>query len=106
MKKSGNGVLGSVLIGVGVGLTIVGVAMVIPACTNWALSAMDETVRRGRETINTGVESAASLAGNLSGVAQRKFTEASRVARERAAKAAGAVESAARHIREYSESQA
>jgi hypothetical protein len=106
MKRSGNGVLGSVLIGVGVGMTIVGVAMVIPACTNWALCAVDEAVRRGRETINSGVETAASLAGNISGVAQRRFSEASKAARERAAKAAGAVESAARHVREYAESQA
>jgi hypothetical protein len=104
MKTSGNGILGSVLIGVGVGLTIVGIAMVIPACTNWGLSAIDEAVRRGRDTLNSGVEGAASLAGNISGVAQRKFTEASKVARERAAKAAGAVETAARQVRQYAES--
>jgi hypothetical protein len=80
--------------------------MIIPACTNWALSAMDDAVRRGRETINSGVEGAASLAGNLSGVAQRRFSEASKAARERAAKAAGVVETAARQVREYAESQA
>ncbi|HEX4749196.1 MAG TPA: hypothetical protein VH302_06595 [Bryobacteraceae bacterium] len=105
IKTSGNGVLGAVLIGAGVGLAIVGAAMVIPACTGWCVDAFDETIRRGRETINSGMETAASLAGNLSGTAQRKFSEASKTARDRAAKAAGAVESAARHVREYAQTE-
>ncbi len=105
MKNPGSGVWGAVLIGAGIGLAVVGAAMLVPACTNWAMDAMDEAVRRGRETINTGVETAASLAGNISGVAQRKFSEASKTARERAAKAAGAVEQAARHVRQFAESE-
>jgi hypothetical protein len=105
MKDSGNAVWGAVLIGAGVGLAIVGAAILIPACTNWAMDAIDETVRRGRETINSGVETAASLAGNLSGAAQRKFAEASKVARDRTAKAAEKVEHAARHVREYTQSE-
>ncbi|HZS55665.1 MAG TPA: hypothetical protein VFA65_14785 [Bryobacteraceae bacterium] len=104
MKNSGNGFLGAALIGIGLGVTAVGVAMVIPACTNWSLGLFDEAVRRSRDTINSGVETAASLAGNISGVAQRKFTEASKTAKEHAAKAAGAVETAARHVREYAAS--
>lgn len=106
MKNSGNGVWGAVLIGAGIALAVVGAAMVIPACTNWCMDAFDETIRRGHDTINSGVETAASLAGNLSGTAQRKFNEASKTARDRAAKAAGAVESAARHVREYAQSEA
>jgi hypothetical protein len=65
------------------------------------MDAIDEAVRRGRETLNSGVETAASLAGNLSGSAQRKFAEASKTAREKTAQAAGAVENAARQVREY-----
>jgi hypothetical protein len=104
MRNSGNGFLGAALIGVGLGLTAVGIAMVVPACTNWSLGLLDEAVRRSRDTINSGVETAASLAGNLSGVAQRKFAEASKTARHHTAKAAGAVENAARQVREYTAS--
>ena len=102
----GNGVLGAVLIGAGVGLAVIGVAMVIPACTNWCMDAVDETIRRSRDTLHSGVETAASFAGNISGTAQRKFSEASKTARERAAKAAGTVEQAARKFREYAEGEA
>ena len=105
MRNPGNGVWGAVLIGAGIGLAIVGAAMLVPACTNWAIDAIDETVRRGRETINSGVETAASLAGNISGVAQRRFSEASKTARAHTAKAAGAVEHAARQVRQYAESE-
>lgn len=104
MKGSSNGYLGAVLIGVGIGVAAIGFAMVIPACTNWSLGLVDEAVRRGRDTINSGVETAASLAGNLSGAAQRKFTEASKVAKESTVKAAGVVENAARQVREYAAS--
>jgi hypothetical protein len=96
-----NGMIGALLIGVGCGLTAVGFAMVIPACTNWTLDVMDEAVRRGRDTLHSGVETAASMAGHLSGKAQRKFGEASKTARETTAKAAAAVESAARRVREH-----
>jgi hypothetical protein len=105
MKSSKNGFLGAALIGIGMGLTAVGVAMVIPAITDWSLDLFDETTRRWRETINSGVETAASVAGNISGAAQRKFAEASKTARERTAKAAGAVETAARQVREYASSE-
>ncbi len=104
MKCSGNGYVGAALIGLGLGMAAVGVAMVIPACTNWSLGMLDEAVRRGRNTINSGVETAASLAGNLSGAAQRKFTEASKVAKDSTVKAAGVVENAARQVREYAAS--
>lgn len=100
-SKSDNGLIGAALIGVGCALTAVGIAMVIPACTNWSLSLLEQAVRKSREGISSGVESAASLAGQMSGLAQRKFEDASKVARERTAKAASAVESAARHVREY-----
>lgn len=98
--NSRNGLMGALLIGVGCGLTAVGIAMVIPACTSWSLGLMDEVVKRGRDTLHSGVETAASFAGQLSGVAQRKFGEASKSAKESTAKAAGVVEQAARRVRE------
>lgn len=101
-NDSRNGLIGAALIGVGCGLAAVGFALVIPACTSWSLSFMEQAVKKGRESLSSGVETAASLAGQLTGVAHRKFGEASKTARERTAKAAGAVETAARRVREHS----
>ncbi len=98
---SNNGLIGAALIGLGCGLTAVGLALVIPACTDWSLTLMERAVKRGREGINAGVESAASLAGQVSVMAQKKFDEASKTAKEKTARAASAVENAARHVREY-----
>ena len=100
-KNSRNGLIGAALIGVGCGLTAVGIAMVIPACTNWSLGLVEQASRKCREGVSSGVETAASLAGQITGMAQRKFGEASKTARERTAKAAAAVETAARRVREH-----
>jgi|GEM_PF-1487699 len=100
-NSSKSGLLGAALIGVGCGLTMVGLALVIPACTNWSLGLMEQAVRKGKEGISSGVETAASLAGQVTGMAQKKFEEASKTARQRTAKAAGVVETAARHVREH-----
>ncbi len=97
---SKNGLIGALLIGVGCGVTAVGLAMVIPACTNWSLGVMDEAFRRGRENLSSGIETAASYAGQLGGAAQRRFGEASKTARDTTSKAAGVVERAARRVRE------
>ena len=48
---SRSGLIGALLIGVGCGLTAVGIAMVIPACTNWTFGLMDEAVKRGRDLV-------------------------------------------------------
>lgn len=102
MESSTNkGLIGAGLIGLGCGLTAVGIAMVIPACTNWSLGLMDQAMKRGKEGLSSGVETAASLAGHIKGRAQKRFDEASETARATTAKAAGAVENAARHVREY-----
>ena len=98
---SRNGMIGAALIGIGCGLTAVGVAMVIPIWTKWSLGVVQEATKKWRETVSSGVETAASFAGQVTGRAQRKFGEASKTARERTAKAAGAVETAARRVREY-----
>ncbi len=100
-SNTNNGLVGAALIGLGCGLTAVGIALVIPACTNWSLGLIEQAMKKGKEGISSGVGSAASLAGQISGMAQKKFDEASKTARDRTAKAAEAVETAARHVREY-----
>jgi hypothetical protein len=100
-RDSRNGLIGAALIGVGCGLTAVGIAMVIPVWTNWSIGLVQQATKKWRESVSSGVETAASFAGQVTGMAQRKFGEASKTARERTAKAAGAVETAARRVREY-----
>src|SRR5579875_1757849 len=95
--KSNNGVIGAILIGAGVGLAAAGLVLVVPACLNWSAGLMDQAVRRARE----GVGNAASSLGEFAGHAQARFGEAAKTAKATPAKAAGAVETAARHVREY-----
>ena len=98
MKKPSNtAVTGAVLIGIGCGLTAAGLVLVIPACTNWSLGLMEQAFRRGRES----VESAAASLGEFAGKAHSRFDEAAKTARTGTSKAAGAVETVARHVREY-----
>ncbi len=96
--RSNNGVVGAILIGAGVGLTAAGLVLVIPACMNWSAGLMEQAFRRGRE----GVETAAASLGEFTGRAQNRFGEAAKAAKAGTAKAAGAVETTARHLREYS----
>ncbi len=100
-SNTNKGLLGAGLIGLGCGLTAVGIAMVVPVCVNWSLGLMDQFREKGKERLHSGVSSAASLAGQLRGMAQKRFDEASTTARGRTAKAAEAVENAARNLREY-----
>ena len=96
-STSKNGIAGAVLIGVGCGLTVAGLVLVIPACANWSLSLTEQAWRRGRES----VENAAASLGEFAGRTQHRFEEAAKTAKSSTAKAAGVVESAARHVREY-----
>ena len=98
--NSRNGLIGIALIGLGCGLTAVGIALVIPVCTNWSLGLMESAVKKGTEGLSSSVESAACIAGQITGMAQRRFGEASKTAREKTARAAAAVENAARRVRE------
>jgi hypothetical protein len=92
-----SGILGATLIGVGCGLTAMGIALVIPACSSWTLGFLEQALRKGRE----GAGSAAEMIGDLSGRAHHHFSEATKSAKATTSKAAGVVESAARQVRQY-----
>jgi hypothetical protein len=96
-KNSDYGLLGAVFIGLGCGLAAVGIALVVPACANWSLSLADRAVRRGREAVGSAADTLAEVAGSAS----HHFDTAAKVAKTTTAKAASAVESAARQVREY-----
>jgi len=96
-QRSNQGVLGALFIGLGFGLAAVGVALVVPACADWSLSIADRALRRGREAIGSAADTFAEVAGSAS----QHFDTAAKVAKVGTAKAAGAVENAARQVREY-----
>ncbi len=95
--QSNSGVLGAVLIGVGCGLTAAGLVLIVPACMNWSVGLIGQAVQRGRDTVGTA---AASL-GEFAGRTQSRFDDAARTARATTAKAAEAVEHAARRVKEH-----
>jgi hypothetical protein len=96
-RDSRSGVLGAVLIGVGCGLAAAGVALLIPVVTDWWLSSAEKAIKKGRKH----VENAATALGEVAGKAQQRFGDAAKTARETTSKAASAVETAARHVKEY-----
>ncbi|MBV8811011.1 MAG: hypothetical protein JO033_20265, partial [Acidobacteriaceae bacterium] len=90
-------VWGAVLISVGCGMTVAGLILVIPACTNWSLGVLGDVVQKSRDR----VENAASSLGEFAGRAQHHFQRAAKTARAGTSRAAGAVETAARQVKEY-----
>ena len=96
-SSSRAGVWGAVLIGVGCGMTVAGLVLVIPVCTSWSLGVLGDAFQKSRES----VENAASSLGQVAGRAQHHFQTAAKTARTTTSKAAGAVEHAARQVREY-----
>ena len=96
-NRSNQGVLGALFIGLGCGLAAVGVALIVPAVANWSMSATDRALRRSRQMIGGAADTFAEVAGSAS----HHFENAAKVARAGTVKAAGAVENAARQVREY-----
>ncbi len=98
MKRPTNsGLLGAALIGLGCGLTAIGVALVVPAAASWSLSFAEQALKKSKE----GAANVAGTLGDIAGRAQHHFGEAAKTAKTHTAKAAGAVETAARSVREY-----
>jgi len=74
--------IGFGLIGVGCGLTVIGVALVVPACASWSRGWLEAAFRKGKEGVISSVETAAATVGEFAGKAQHKFEEAARTARK------------------------
>jgi hypothetical protein len=96
-QKTDHGILGALFIGLGCGLAAVGVALVVPACANWSLSFTERALRRGRDAVGSAADAFAEVAGSAS----HHFESAAKAARAGTVKAAGAVEGAARQVKEY-----
>ncbi|MBV8071987.1 MAG: hypothetical protein JO270_18910 [Acidobacteriaceae bacterium] len=100
-ENSNRGLLGAILIGVGVGLTATGLALVIPACVSWGSGIFEEAFRRGRERVEDAKATFGEFAGRAQERVQHHVEQATKNARNVTSVAAGAVESAARHVREH-----
>lgn len=100
-RISNSGLAGAVLIGLGLGVTAVGVALLVPAFTDWSMNTLERAVQKGRDNLTASTEAAANFAGQIASRAQQRFAEAAKTAKQTTAKAASAVEGAARSVREY-----
>lgn len=99
-KNTRNSLIGFALLGVGGGIAAVGIAMLVPAWSDWWFTWTDEAVQRGKDTFASGLGAAAEAMGEAAGRAQQKFSEFAEAARPGVAKAAETVEKAARRVRE------
>jgi hypothetical protein len=83
MKTNSNAsLIGFGLIGVGCGLTAIGVALVVPACVSLSRGWLEAAFRKGKEGVISSVETAAATVGEFAGKAQHKFEQAARTARK------------------------
>ena len=80
-SKSKASLVGLGLIGIGCGLTAIGVAVVVPVCVAWSRERLEGAFRKGKEGVISGVETAAATVGEVAGKAQRRFDAAARSAR-------------------------
>jgi hypothetical protein len=80
--KTKASLVGFGLIGVGCGLAVIGVAIVVPAGAAWSREWLEAAFRKGKESMMSGVQSAAATVGEVAGRAQQTFDEAARAARK------------------------
>ena len=99
-NDSRRGVWGLVLIGAGVGLAMAGAAMVTPVCAAWSRDKLQDAYEKRKKTIVSGLGTAAETLGDLAAKMQQPLAGAAQAAKQTTAIAAGAIESAARHVRE------
>ena len=65
---------GASMVAVGIGLSLVGTALMIPALAEWTIDA----VQKGTERLKPRLESASKTMGTMAGTLQRSFGEATR----------------------------
>jgi hypothetical protein len=97
---SKNAALGFTLVAVGAGLSMAGLAVLAPICYSWSRSIAETAYRRGKENVLVGMDEAANRLKRVADAAQGPLGDAAKAARHTTALAAGALEAAARHVRE------
>lgn len=99
-KQSKDAVFGLALVGLGAGLATAGLALVVPFCATWSRSKVREAYRNGKDGMLSGLETAKDAWGEMASKAQQPLGDATKAAKQTAAIAAGAIESAAHYIKE------
>jgi hypothetical protein len=98
--KSKNGIIGLALVGIGFGLASAGVLLVIPVCTSWSRSKLQDAFTKGKEGLISGFERATDALGDVAAKAQQPLSDAAKAAKHTTSIAAGAIESAAHYVKE------
>jgi hypothetical protein len=65
---------GASMVAMGIGLSLVGAALMVPAIAEWTINAM----QKGTERLMPGLERASRTVGTVAGTLQRSFGEATR----------------------------
>jgi hypothetical protein len=73
-SKQKMAIAGSGLIAAGIGLGIVGAALILPAAVEWTV----RLVEKGADSFTAKVEGASKTVGTVAGTLHRSFTEAKR----------------------------
>jgi hypothetical protein len=71
-SKQKMAIAGSGLVAAGIGLSIVGLAMIVPAAVSWTA----RLVEKGADGFTAKVEGASRTVGTVAGTLHRSFTEA------------------------------
>jgi len=102
-KPSKNTVIGFSLLALGAGLSVAGIAVLAPVCYAWSRATAENAYRKGKENVLTGIDEAATRLKDVAEKAQGSLGDVAKVARHTTAVGAGAVEAAARYVRERAE---
>lgn len=92
--------LGAVLVGLGTGIAAFGAVLVVPALMSRASSTFAGVSDKLKDSVRSGLHSASDVFNEVASRSQVPIGEAAKAMKHTTAVAAGAIESAARHIRE------
>ena len=101
LARQNNGVVGLVLVGLGLGVTVAGVALVVPVCAAWSRTKWQHAFDKGKKSLASGFDAAFEKVNEMASKAQEPLNGAAKAARHGTAVAAGAIESAAHYIKEH-----
>lgn len=99
-KDQKNAALGFTLVALGAGLSAAGLAVLAPVGYAWSRALAETAYRRGKKNVLVSIDGATERLRQVAEAAQGPLSDAAKAARHTTVVAAGAVEAAARHVRE------
>lgn len=98
--KDKNAAVGFTMLAAGVSLSVAGLTLLAPVCYELSRSIAETAFRRGKRSLLVGIDEASVKLKQVADAAHGPLTDAANAARHTTAVAAGALEAAARHVRE------